>query len=280
VIAIFGSNGYLGRHLMHYFSIHGECVEGFDLPDCDITQNDFWNGFNPQKYSAILFFAGLSGTEQSFKDAGRFFEVNVNALLLLLERLKQLGEKAPRIVFPSSRLVYRGGDVDEDSPVESRSVYATTKLACENILSAYYHRYGVPYCALRICVPFGNMIGAAHSYGTLGFFVNMARAGRPITVFGDGSNVKTYTYIGDLCEIVRRLCVCDCSGVFNVGGHDYSLRDVAEVVAGRYGSEISYVPWPEESLRVEMGSISLNSDKLKSAIGFSDYMRIEQCERF
>lgn len=279
-IAVFGSNGYLGRHLCHYLNGEGFNCHCFDVNDgsgCDVSSSEWWNTFEPEKFSVIVFLAGLSGPERSFQQAETYEAVNVGGLLNLLRKVAPLGEDAPKIIFPSSRLVYRGGErVTEESPLEPRSVYAANKVACEGLLSAYYHRYKIPYVVLRICVPYGNLISKDYSYGTVGFFMRQVMEGRPITVYGTGQCRKTYTHIADLCSIVYHVIMANnVIGIYNVGGHEYSLAEVAEMVARTRSGKVEFVPWPEEAARVEMGEISLNASKLADAIGFVEYRRME-----
>ena len=287
-VAIFGARGYIGQYFHAYCVQEGIACDLFDSPvainecdaklviPCDITQASFWDDFQPGRYSGIAYFAGLSGPEKSFENAERFLEVNEKGLVYLLRRIASLGSHAPRILFPSSRLVYRGGgEVNESSEIYARSVYAANKLACEALLNAYHVRYDIPYVVLRICVPYGNPLRIAYSYGTLGFFMKCIKSGKPITVYGDGSNYKTYVHIMDLCEILKRMLDLSVpSGVFNVGGCDYSLQQVAEMLVAHYGGSISNIPWPEDAKRVEMGSISLNADKLAAVTGFSVYRKM------
>lgn len=279
-VAIFGASGYLGRHLCRHLQNHGiECV-GFDVNDgsgCDTTDDNWWKSFSASDWSAIVFLSGLSGPERSFQQAELYESVNVGGLLKLLNKVAPLGEKAPKIIFPSSRLVYRGGTrVTEDSPLEPRSVYAANKMACEGLLSAYHHRFKIPYVAFRICVPYGNLISKDYSYGTVGFFMRQVMEGKPITVYGDGKCRKTYTHIGDLCHILQQAIQLDnVVGVYNVGGHEYSLAELADMIVRNHPGKVEYVPWPEEAARVEMGEIALDASKLAEAIGFVDYKRME-----
>ena len=282
--AIFGSNGYLAAHLATRLYKSGWTCDLFDVQPvsrsiegryrmCDILEDGFWKWFDPSLYGAIFFFAGLSGVEPSFAAPRKFIAVNELGLLNLLERLTPLGEKAPRIVFPSSRLVYKGGcgEVAEESPLECKSVYSANKIACEALLSAYHARWGIPYSVMRICIPFGNLLPNGYSYGTISFFENQARQKGEITVYGDGSCTRTFTHVEDICQAAELLATVKGSGVFNVGGHTYSLQQVAEFVARRFPAKVVNVPWPEAAEKVEMGGISFNSDKLAAATGFSDY---------
>lgn len=288
--AVFGSNGYLGRHFVSLCNERGVAVSGFDVqPDsllsvssyreCDVRSSDFWKQFKPELFSSIYFFSGLSGVEASFQNPERFFEINVGGLVNLLKRLVDCpGRARPKVVFPSSRLVYEGGRmVTEKSPVAPRSIYAATKLSCESLLQAYHARHSIDYVSLRICVPFGNLISKDYSYGTLGFFKKKLNSNQPITLYGTGNYLRTFTHIQDLCEVLMLSSGSIASGIYNVGGCDYTLREVAEMLVAEYGGGIEYVEWPKEAECVEMGDISLDAGKLANGIGFKVYKDIKDC---
>ena len=277
-VALFGSRGYLGTQLAYDFSRRGAEVEGFDIPECDVTDYSFWNGFEPAGYDAILFFAGKTGTEKSFVEADSFCAVNELGLLGLLKRLAPLGAKAPKVIFPSSRLVYRGVEnaLKEDAPKEAKTVYAANKLACEHLLQAYHVRYGLPYSVVRICVPYGSLVSSDYSYGTIGFFMKQAEKGGPITLYGDGKIRRTFTHVGDISEAVYRLSQSDATGAFNIGGTTYSLGEVAQMIANRKGVGVSFIPWPDLAHLLESGSTFFDAAKLAAAVGMMDYRDIAQ----
>lgn len=275
-VALFGSNGYLGTQLAYDFVRRGVEVVGFDVPDYDVTDFSFWERFEPSTYDAILFFAGKTGTEKSFLEADSFCAVNEMGLLGLLKRIAPLGENAPKVIFPSSRLVYKGTEsaLKEDDPKEAKTVYAANKLACEFLLQAYNVRYGIPYSVVRICVPYGSLVSRDYSYGTIGFFVRQALNGGPITLYGDGMIRRTFTHVGDICATVAYLMQNDANGIFNVGGGNYSLAEVARLIAQKKGVEVAFVPWPDVAQRLESGSTCFDSTKLDTLVGMGTYRDI------
>ena len=280
-LALFGSRGYLGAQLDYAFQAKSVSVTGFDLPECDVTSSAFWDGFCPAQYNSILFFSGLTGTEKSFVEAEKFLEVNEKGLLNLLRKLAPLGERAPKIVFPSTRLVYKGREapLKEDDEREAKTVYAANKLACKHLLEAYHARYGSPYAVTRICVPYGGLIRKDYSYGTIGLFIKQAESGGPITLYGDGEIRRTFTHVADICEAVAFLAEADAQGVFNVGGVTCSLGEVAELIARTKGVEVKYVPWPDVALRLESGSTFFDSTRLDKAMGKTAYSDIRKLVR-
>jgi UDP-glucose 4-epimerase len=127
----------------------------------------------------------------------------------------------------------------------------------------------VQYCIFRICVPYGTLVSGAASYGTAEFMLNKAKRGEDITLYGDGSQRRTFTYMEDLVDVLVEGGLSDgcLNDVYNVGGEDLSLKEMAEMVAERYGVKVLSVPWPEISLKIESGDTVFDSSKLESVIG-------------
>jgi len=274
--ALFGANGYLGSQLAAACAAAGEIVDRYDLPSADVTDEAFWMSFDPARYSSILFFAGLTGTARSNANRDLYRKVNVDGLAGLLKRLEPFGAAAPKVVYPSSRLVYRGSPqpLSEDSPKEAKTVYAENKLECERMLEDAACKWGLRYAVLRICVPYGELVPSVRSYGTLGFMVSQAREKGRITVYGDGSQRRTFTHVHDICRVVRLLADGPMAGIYNLGGCDRSIRDVAELVASRLGAEVATEPWPAEALELESGSTVFDSSRL-DGLAVGGYRRIE-----
>lgn len=273
-IALFGHKGYLGGQLAYYLLQKGICVDGYDMPESDITSATFWDVFQPSQYAAIFFFSGVTGTEVGFERAAEYVAVNEIGLLNLLVKISTLGISAPKVVFPSTRLVYEGSErlLAEESAKDAKTVYAVNKLACENFLKAYHNRFGIPYAVVRICVPYGNLISCDYSYGTIGFFLKQAAAGR-IILYGGGVQRRTFTHVSDICEAVFRLAGSEKNGVYNIGGENLTLCEVAKMIASLKRAEVAAVPWPESALKLESGSTCFCASKLDAAVGKLEYKR-------
>ena len=89
-----------------------------------------------------------------------------------------------------------------------------------------------------------------------------------ISLYGDGSVRRTLTYIDDLCTTIIKCAFSDrcVNDIYNIGGEDYSLREMAELIALKYGVGISFVPWPELALKIESGDTVFDSEKLDSLL--------------
>ena len=230
-----------------------ESVSTIDM-DCDI----------------IYMFVGKTGSANGFDDPDLFIDINERALLNVLNAYRNQ-PNLPKIVFPSTRLVYKGkpGPQKEDAEKEFKTIYAINKYACETYLEQYERVFGIKYAIFRICIPYGTMIPGATSYGTAEFMLGKATNGENISLYGDGSQRRTLTYMGDLCEALiagaeSEKCIND---VYNIGGEDYSLAEMAELIAGKYEVEVVNAEWPEVALKIESGDTVFDDTKLQGCIG-------------
>ena len=274
--AVIGANGYLARNLL---KVNEEANYGETAPCGHQAEHmDHAPGYRQidmtrqeQLEQAIdgcdlvYFFTGKTGTIQGFDTPEEFLGINERMLLRLLTAYRAVGSRA-KIVFPSTRLVYRGSDspLAEDAPKQFLTPYAAQKYACEQYLEMYGRLYGVRYCVMRICVPYGTLVRPVSSYGTVEFFLRQARENGQIRIYGDGSQRRTVTYIGDLCHALWQAgqsAACE-NDVFNVGGEALSIRELAEKVAEATGARVVESPWPESVWKVESGSTVFDSKKL------------------
>jgi UDP-glucose 4-epimerase len=153
-------------------------------------------------------------------------------------------------VFASSAAVY--GDatampIGEDTPTRPVSPYGIDKLASEHALDYYAAVHGVPATSLRFFNVYGPRQDPSSPYsGVISIFAERARAGRTLTMFGDGSQTRDFVYVGD---VVRAVVAALGDGanrvVANVGtGGEITVlelaRSLVELCGGR--SAIEHAP--------------------------------------
>ncbi len=293
-IAVLGANGYIARNLIYVLqkdyaeyelSLYGIEEKSVDN-HANYTQVDMTNRIEIPKIDLdcdiVFMFVGRTGSANGFDEYDSFIDINERTLLNLLSEYRKQDSKA-RIVFPSTRLVYKGktGPQKEDSEKELKTVYAINKYACEQYLEQYHRVYDVQYSIFRICIPYGTLIKDASSYGTAEFMLSKATNGESISLYGDGSVRRTLTYMGDLCKALIEGAISEATAndVFNIGGEDYSLKEMAELIAKKYGVGIDYVDWPETALKIESGDTVFDDKKLKDTISISYQMSFSKwCE--
>lgn len=279
---ILGSKGFIGQHIDWYLKNMGVVSDCYDIQpesgeehyyQVDLTDKNSLKNIN-FNVDYVFLFAGLTGTKAGFMEYERYVRINEVVLLNVLDTIR-CSPYRPKIIFPSTRLVYKGAEIPltENAEKDSKTIYAVNKLACEGYLKAYSQSFDIPYTIFRICVPYGNLINNNYSFGTIGFFIKMGEQKKDITLYGGGHLKRTFTHMEDLCKQIINasfLNQSDCQ-TYNVGGETFSLREVAELMASKYGVNIVDVPWPDEDLRIESGSTFFDSNKIEQLLGGYDY---------
>ncbi len=273
-IAIIGANGYIGKHLVYYLEMKGCVVAKYDMFGDNCVKCNLSDRIDVDKIDLnvdyIFMFAGKTGTYNGFDDYSTYLASNDVALLNLLDAIRK-SKYRPKVIFPSSRLVYKGSEraLKEEDEKECKTIYAVNKIACEGYLAAYANSFDVPYSIFRICVPYGNMFSTDYSFGTVGFMIKQAKAGE-ITLYGDGMMRRTLTSMEDLCFQIYEAAIKPESKnqIYNVGGNTYMLKEVAEIVAAEYGASIKFIPYPERDLKIESGSTFFDYDKISKLTGY------------
>jgi UDP-glucose 4-epimerase len=280
---IFGANGYLGRHLA--FFLMQQNIDFISLGNASLSKDSHENYkqidiTNYDQVSSIDFnvdyifvFAGITGTDAGFKKYEDFTSVNEVGLLNVLTHLSK-SKGTARIIFPSSRLVYKGMEnifLKEDAEKEALTIYAQNKLSCENYLKMYQNYHGIDYTIFRVCVPYGNLIDSGYSYGTLGFFLDKASTGENITLYGNGSQRRTFTHVQDIIMSILVTIESDSSKneTYNIGSDDnMSLFDAAQMVATNNNVGIDFLEWPEGARKIESGDTIFDDSNLKEASNY------------
>lgn len=284
--AVIGAKGYIGKHIVHYIQNVGvtsiECYDvapQAELPKyhcADLTNRNDVNSID-LNVDYVFMFAGLTGTFAGFDTYEKYVRVNELCLLNLLDAIRK-SDFRPKVIFPSTRLVYKGADrpLKEEDKKDCKTIYAANKLACEGYLKAYYDSFDIPYTVFRICIPYGNFLSSDYSFGTVGFFLKQAKAGNDITLYGGGTIKRTFTHMEDLCcQIVEGALHPESNGeIYNVGGETLSLRDAAEIIAQKYGVNVAAIPWPERDLRIESDHTYFDDTKIQSLLHFGAYKKL------
>lgn len=281
--AIVGSEGYIGRNMAYFLEKMGADVTCYDLKEVTTTVHnykfvDITNMSSLENIDLnvdyLFLFSGMTGTYAGFDKYEQFVSVNELGLLNLLTAIRNSAFR-PHIIFPSTRLVYKGKNepLKETDELEAKTVYAANKLASEQLLHAYQCSFDIKYTIFRICVPYGNLLGMDYSYGTIGFFLNQALHKKQILLYGKGEIKRTFSHIYDLCNQIYKTIISE-SGVndiFNVGGESFSLYEVATCIAERSGASVDFVEWPDRDFKIESGDTYFDDRKIKNVVGEYQY---------
>lgn len=210
-------------------------------------------------------------------------DVNCRGQIGLLEAVRQAGRR-PKIVFASSRFVYgriEYNPVDERHPLNCLSIYGIHKVAAEKYHRFFYERYGIPAVSLRIANPYGPRQQMKHGkYGIVNWFIRQALDGKPLTVFGSGSQRRDYVYVEDVAEafLAAGLSPKSDGQVYNVGsGVGIAFREMAERIARILpGTRVLETEWDPGSVFVETGDYVSDIRRIKEATGWAPATRFEE----
>jgi dTDP-glucose 4,6-dehydratase len=145
------------------------------------------------------------------------------------------------------------------NPIGIRGVYDEAKRFAEAMTMAYHRHHGVDVRIVRIFNTFGRRMQIRDGRAIPNFFYQAIR-GEPITVYGDGSQTRSFCYVDDLVEGILRLLRCSYVGPVNIGNpNEMSLLDMAKKIISITGSksEIVFEPLPPDDPKVRRPDITL-----------------------
>ncbi len=150
------------------------------------------------------------------------------------------------------------------NPVGPRGVYDEAKRFAEALTMAYHRYHGVDTRIVRIFNTYGPRMRAGDGR-VVPTFINQALDGEPLTVFGDGSQTRSFCYVDDEVEGIWRLLRSDIHEPVNIGNpHEMTVLEFAETVLRltRSSSRIEFRPLPEDDPKVRQPDITLARERL------------------
>ena len=214
---------------------------------------------------AVFHFAAQTAVTTSLVDPRTDFEVNARGTLQVLEALRAMRDPPP-LVYTSTNKVYGclpdlplelAGDrwrpvdrelarrgIDERRPLEFRTPYGCSKGCAEQYVLDYAQSYGLPAVAFRMSCIYGPRQFGTEDQGWLAHFVINAITGKPITVYGDGRQVRDVLFVDDLVDAFM-LAWAHIRWIrgraFNIGGgpaNTLSLLELLDMVADIRGRRV------------------------------------------
>lgn len=279
-----GCAGFIGSHLVDKLLEQGYEVIGIDCftdyYSREIKEENISNALNRKNFEFIeediLSLEEFPDVDYVFHEAaqagvrkswGENFEVytinNVLATQKLLEFYKL--KRIKKFVFASSSSVYGDAELPmrEDRLLKPVSPYGVTKLAAENLCYLYWKNYGVPTVSLRYFTVYGPRQRpdmAIHK------FVKAILNGDEITVFGDGTQTRDFTFVDDVTEANIMAANNEIEGeVFNVGGGSRisvnKLIELLEKITEK-NAKIKYIEKQKGDVRDTLADTSKTSNEL------------------
>ena len=204
--------------------------------------------------------AGQTSHIDSMTDPKTDLEINAIAQLSILEACRKISPEI-KIVFASTRQIYGKPEylpVDEKHPISPVDVNGINKLAGEWYHRLYNNVYDIRSCALRLTNTYGPGMRVKDARQTfLGIWVRMLIEGKPITVYGDGLQLRDFNYVDDCVDAILLAGATDKSngGVYNLGSDEViGLKKLAEMMIelncdGTY----ELITFPPERKNIDIG---------------------------
>jgi len=220
------------------------------------------------------------------------FSVNVGGTFNVLQVARE-SKKKPAIIFCSTNKVY-GDNVNsirvieeekhyrfedkydkgvlENFPIDlcEHTPYGCSKLTGDIYTQDYGHLYGLKIGVFRMSCIYGERQFGVEDQGWVAHFVISTLLGRPITIYGDGKQVRDVLYVTDLIEAYDRFLTSDLKlCVFNIGGghkNKISLLELLDIIAESTGerSEIKFADWRPSDQKVYISNLS----RIKQLLGW------------
>ena len=268
-VLITGAAGFLGSHLCDRFIKEGFHVIGMDnlitgtlkniehlfpLEQFEFYHHDVTKFVHiPGKLDYILHFASPASPIDYLKIPIETLKVGSLGTLNLLGVAK---EKNARILVASTSEVYGDPLVhpqNEDyfgnvSPIGPRGVYDEAKRFMESITMAYHRFHNVDTRIVRIFNTYGSRM-RLNDGRVVPAFMGQALRGEDLTVFGDGSQTRSFCYIDDQVEGIYRLLMSDYTNPINIGNpHETTILEFAQEIIRLTGTDqkIIYKPLPKD----------------------------------
>jgi UDP-glucuronate 4-epimerase len=255
-------------------------LPGFRLVEGDICDRAAIAAAIDGTVDVVCHLAALAGVRPSLAEPLRYLRTNIEGTGVIVERMRALDLR--RLVFASSSSVYgakHGADLrdvaafrEDDPCLTPASPYAATKRMNELQLSAYRDLFGLGVYALRFFTVYGPR---QRPDMAIAKFTHAIARGQPITLFGDGSARRDYTFIDDIVAGVVAAITTIAPGAYeliNLGGtHTISLAELVELIERTVGKPAVIDRQPNQPGDVPITYACI--DRARALLGFEPTTR-------
>lgn len=241
-----------------------------DLADCSALC---------EEVGVVFHLAAKTFVDHAILDPVPFVATNTVGTLNLLEDARRYGVE--RFVMVSTDEVLgeiMEGAYDEAARISPRNVYAASKLGAEALAMAYAHTHGMSTVISRCENNYGPFQHPQKAFPT---FVRKAMTGEPLPVYGDGSHVRQWLWVGDHVKALITLALSECvdgGGVYHVGGNqELTNLELAKLILAECGKPQTQIHFIDDR-KIRPGHdrrYALDSSKMRS-LGWSPAMPLDR----
>ncbi len=231
----------------------------------------------------VLFnFAGQTSHLDSMSDPYTDLDINVRSQLSILEACRK-HNPGIKIVYASTRQFYGKPDylpVDERHLLHPTDINGINKMAGEWYHIVYNSAYGLPTTSLRLTNTYGPRMRIKDARQTfLGVWLKQVLRGEPILVYGDGQQLRDFTFVDDAVDaaLLAALEPRADGQVYNLGSAEppISLLALAQLLIDiNGGGEFRLIPFPPDRKAIDIGDYYANYDKIRQALNWTPHVQL------
>jgi NAD dependent epimerase/dehydratase len=295
VVAVTGSEGFIGSHLVEALVRRGDRVRAMvlynsfnswgwleSLPadvleSVEVQLGDVRDVASVRELAegaeVIYHLAALIAIPYSYRSPRSYVDTNVSGTLNVMETARQL--RTPRVVHTSTSEVYgtaRSVPITEDHPLQGQSPYSASKIGADKIAESYHLSFEIPVATLR---PFNTFGPRQSSRAVIPTILSQLAAGQRQIRLGDLRPTRDFTFVADTARAFMAVADAPAGAVvgrtFNAGtGVETSIRQLIELIGRAAGHELEIV---EEAERLrpagsEVMRLVCDSSRLAEATGW------------
>lgn len=228
-----------------------------------------------QGQDVIFNLAGQVSHTDSMIDPYTDLEINARSQLSLLEACRH-GNPNAAVVFASTRQIYGRPEylpVDERHPVQPTDINGVNKMAGEWYHMVYHNVYGLRTVSLRLTNTYGPRMRIKDARQTfIGWWIRQLLEGQTLRIFGDGLQVRDFTYVDDAVEALLLVAAHKAAEgqIYNLGGDEpINLLNLARLMIEINGAgDFELMPFPDDRRRIDIGDFYGDYRKIRSKLGW------------
>jgi UDP-glucose 4-epimerase len=282
-----GAAGFIGSHLCERLVADGHTVYGFDDLSTGTLSNissltkdpcfhffggDLGNYPLDKKVDWIFHLAARADIVPSIENPTAYHRSNVDLTMHVLESAKRNG--VSKFIFAASSSCYgipKSYPTHESEPCDPKYPYALTKYVGEQYVLHWSNLYKFPAVCLRLFNVYGPRHRTSGAYGAVfGVFMSQLANQRPLTVVGDGTQSRDFTFVTDVVDAFIRAAESRATGVYNVGsGGHYSINSLVDLLGA---SDIVNIPKRPGEPDITFAA----TEKIKKEIGWQPKVSFQE----
>jgi UDP-glucose 4-epimerase len=292
-VIVTGGLGFIGSNLAIRLADEGANVTVIDLPDptcigqtqniapaadritlirADLSAQGDWQRA-VQQTEVVFHLAAQVSHSVSMSQPAVDLQQNCGALLAILEAARR-ASSPPKIIFTSTRQIYGRAvslPIRESHPLHPTDVNGIHKVAAEEYLRIGREVYGVPSVTVRLANTYGPRMDLRNpGRGVLNVFLSRALRREPITVFGDGSQLRDVNFVDDVVDALLLAAAVDDPGPFHLGAvRPTSLNQFLDALNSILPVEVVRQPFPADAQAIDIGDSHCDFTRFQSSSGWS-----------